>query len=107
MDPAFTWDVGKTNVQGGGDGTSKIPSCDWSMWFSLVILLSSHWSNIFTFLRPRWRQVLQYKCTEAGFLLTCTTGPSKVCATIFNENTVGRSILFGSKNVRKGGALIF
>ena len=55
------------NVQGGSGGTSNIPSCDWSMQISLDILLGSHWLSK---LRPRWRQVLQYKHTEAVVLLS-------------------------------------
>ena len=52
-------------------------------------------------------KVLQYKCTEAGFLLTCTTGLNKVCDTILNENDECRSILFGSKKSEKEVLLFF
>ena len=67
--------------------TSKIPSCDWSTQISLVILLGSHWSNKCTLLRPGWHQVLQYKCTEAGFLLTVQLGQAK-CVPQFSMKTL-------------------
>ena len=41
-----------------------------------------------------------YKCTDAVI-----TVPNIVYATSHNENAIGRSILLGSKNVRKEGAL--
>ena len=44
------------------------------------------------------------KCTQSVQL---KIGPSKVCAQVSTKNPVTHSALLGSKNVRRGGALIF
>ena len=49
-------------------------------------------------LRPGWRHVLLYKCTEAAEQLTCQHHGSKhsACTASVNENIVDGSILLGS-----------
>ena len=61
-------------------------------------------------LRPGWRQVLLYKCVQRLLnRLRVLHNWSKHSArtTSLKENAIGRSILLGSKNLRKGGDLIF